>query len=156
MDSVGDIRIKFDKIKKKISGKKKEIIAGMENRMQMAMVVYLNSVDKVIRAYNIGAIERYPGDFAKRQLRNSKMKNVGNNPLIDQGFLSQKISFTVLKKRSGARGVLVFNARGGANNRPYPRDLNDGTKYIKPYRFKQIALQMSEKKIREVLGGKYD
>lgn len=133
------IASQFDKVNKYIQKKEKEASQGIERNMYAAAIRVQSEVQKTIRAYNRGEIERYPGDLVEREER-----GYNNNPLKDTGMMAAAISIDVKKEGNLTTGRVIFNTK-------YAKWLNDGTENISAYRFKEIAYVLSEEAVKKIL-----
>ncbi len=139
MDEMRSLTSQFDKLTKKIQQLEAKTKKGIEKDMYKACLKVKSEAQGVIRDYNRGSLERFEGDYAGRAARGST-----NNPLIDTGFFVSNISIEVSKDGNTTRGEVIFGA-------DYAKYLNDGTENIKAYRFKEIAMVLSEDAVKKIL-----
>ncbi|MGL5711751.1 MAG: hypothetical protein ACRCX2_01920 [Paraclostridium sp.] len=134
-----NINIAFKGLEKslsKIEKKRRERIHGF---MEKTVIDLEKTMEGVILDYNVGRLERYPGDFQKRVNDNNNKNR--NMPLIDTGALMDGIEGNVKIRGKSVIGYITASV-------PYFDDIDEGTDKIKPYLLSQITLERAKSRIR--------
>lgn len=115
----------------------------MKNKVIAIGDILKKNIISVIEEYNSGTIERFSGDFTKRQEDNSKYGR--NMPLIKTSEYYNTIESVLSKNTMKELRLDVFS------NADYSKYLEEGTNKMVGYRVFEIALIRSQVEIDAIL-----